>query len=204
MGSNITPAGLYYNTVTGQLEQQDGQGGAANVAMYAWSTFLLQNVQLTVDSSGNLMVVGAGGGGGSNAAAGPTGSAVPASAGYTGWNSGGNLLGVSLAAPMPIQPGTGTTFSTKTPITANSPTAATVGVTSAQILASNASRKGLIVVNTSSNTVSLGLGASAVLSNGVTLTPQGTFWMDEFSLSTAAVNAIASAASSNVSIQEYQ
>jgi hypothetical protein len=203
MGSNITPAGLYYNTVTGQLEQQDGQGGAANVALYAWSTNLLQNVELNVDNSGNLKVTSAGGGG-SNPAAGPTGSAVPADADYQGWNSGGNLIGTSLAAPLPVQPGTGVTFSTKTPLTANAPTSATVGVTSAQILASNASRKGLIVVNTSPNTVSLGLGASAVLSNGVTLTPQGTFWMDEFSLSTAAVNAIASAASSNVSIQEYQ
>lgn len=43
-----------------------------------------------------------GGGSGSNAAAGPTGSAVPASAGYTGFNVAGNLVGVSSSNPLPI------------------------------------------------------------------------------------------------------
>ena len=48
--------------------------------------------------------------GGNNAAAGTTGSAVPSNAGYTGWNSGGNLVGVAMAAALPVQPGTGATF----------------------------------------------------------------------------------------------
>lgn len=45
---------------------------------------------------------GGGGGGGSNAAASLTGSPVPTSAGYTGFNSGGSLTGVSSATPLPV------------------------------------------------------------------------------------------------------
>src|SRR5262249_38649622 len=95
------------------------------------------------------------------------------------------------------------TVSTKTALTASSPTAATVGVASAQAVASNGSRKGLILVNTSVNRISLGFAAAAVLDSGVTLYPGGSFNMDEYSLTTGAVNAIASAASSNLAIQEY-
>lgn len=43
----------------------------------------------------------AGGASGSNAAAGPTGSAVPADASYTGFNLSGNLVGASAANPFP-------------------------------------------------------------------------------------------------------
>lgn len=81
--------------------------------------------------------------------------------------------------------------------------AATVGVASAQILASNTNRKGLILVNTSNNVISLGFGSAAVLNSGVTLAAGGIFSMDEYSFSTAAVNAIASMATSNLAIQEY-
>jgi len=91
----------------------------------------------------------------------------------------------------------------KTALTASSPTAATVGVTSASVVASNSSRKGLAVVNTSSNTISFGIGAAAVLNSGITLFPGGTWVMDEFNFTTAAINAIASAASSNLAIQEF-
>lgn len=93
--------------------------------------------------------------------------------------------------------------STKTPLNPSSPTSASVGVSSGLALASNANRKGLHLVNTSSASISLGFGSSAVLNSGITLTPNGTFWMDEDSFSTAAVNAIASAAASNLAIQEY-
>lgn len=56
---------------------------------------------LNLDSSGNLKVV-ASGGGASNPAAGPTGSAVPADASYTGYADGsGNLVGISASAPLP-------------------------------------------------------------------------------------------------------
>ena len=56
---------------------------------------------LNVDSSGNLKVNVAAGGGG-NSAAGPTGSAVPTDADYVGFNSSGDLVGVSSTNPLPI------------------------------------------------------------------------------------------------------
>lgn len=101
------------------------------------------------------------------------------------------------------QPVSGT-VSTKTALTANSPTAATVGTSSAQAVASNGSRKGLILTNTSANKISIGIGASAVLNSGITLNPGAVWYMDEYSLATGAINAIASAASSNLAIQEFQ
>lgn len=84
-----------------------------------------------------------------------------------------------------------------------SPTSASVGVASAQAVASNASRKGLCLVNTSLAKISLGFGATAVLNSGITLFPGDSFTMDEFTFDTGAVNAIAGAAASNLSIQEY-
>jgi len=45
-----------------------------------------------------------------NAAAGATGVAPPGYADYTGWVSGGNLIGTSLTTGLPVQPGTGTTW----------------------------------------------------------------------------------------------
>jgi|GEM_PF-3106499 len=93
--------------------------------------------------------------------------------------------------------------STKTALTASAPTASSVGVVSAQVLAANANRKGLHLTNTSIANISLGFGSSAVLNSGITLTPNGVFWMDEDSFNTAAVNAIASVAASNLAIQEY-
>ena len=96
-----------------------------------------------------------------------------------------------------------TTISTKTTLTASSPTAASVGVASAQAVASNTSRRGLVLVNTSSNTISFGIGATAVLNSGITLTPGGVWEMGEYTYSTGAINAIASAAASNLSIQEW-
>ena len=93
--------------------------------------------------------------------------------------------------------------STKTALTAASPTAATVGVASAEALATNANRRGLVLVNTSDNTISLGIGAAAVLNSGITLQPGAIWTMNEYTFSTGAINAIASAAGSNLSIQEW-
>lgn len=87
-------------------------------------------------------------------------------------------------------------------LTASSPTTATVGITSAQALAANTSRRGLIITNVSINKVSFGIGSAAVLNSGITLYPGGTFNMDDFSYSTGAINAIASLAGSVISIQE--
>lgn len=102
---------------------------------------------------------------------------------------------------------TGTTqqVSTKTSLTALSPTTQTVGVTSGQIVASNASRKGLAIVNITGNPVSLGFGANpAVLNSGITLTTVGSVYeMSEYDYTTSAINAIASLAGTVVSIQEF-
>lgn len=88
-------------------------------------------------------------------------------------------------------------------LTPSSPTAVSVGVASAQAVAANANRTGLILINTSNNTISLGFGSAAVLNSGVTLTPGGIFSMDAFCFDLGAVNAIASSASSNLAVQEY-
>jgi hypothetical protein len=58
---------------------------------------------VSLDGSGNLNVnLAAGSITGGNAAASPTGAAIPGSAGYTGYNSGGTLVGVSTANPLPV------------------------------------------------------------------------------------------------------
>lgn len=89
-------------------------------------------------------------------------------------------------------------------LTASAPAAVSVGVASGALVTSNASRKGLIIRNTSANTVSLNLaGGAAVLNSGVTLSPGGTFEMGDYDFTTAAINAIASAAASNVAVQEF-
>ncbi len=96
------------------------------------------------------------------------------------------------------------TVNTKTPLTGSAPTFATVGVTSALAVASNANRKGLVLINTSSNNISLGIGTNpAVLNSGITLTPNGVYVADEYIYFTSAVNAIAGGASSNLTVQEF-
>lgn len=195
MASYINP---HTGATIGYLETSGTTVEPFNVPMM-WQSSTLSYVSLLSDASGNLQVTGGGGGGG-NAAAGPTGSPVPGSADYLGINVGGNLVGVSATNPVPVTGAVSATVASA----ANAPGAVSVGVTSTSLLASNASRKGVIVVNTSSNTVSLAVGAAAVLNSGITLTPYGTFSMDAYDFSTAAINAIASAAASNVAIQEWQ
>ena len=93
--------------------------------------------------------------------------------------------------------------STKTPLTGSSPTSVTVTGTSGTLIASNSNRKGLIIINLSSDFISLAFGTTAVINNGITLTPFGVFFMDEYSYTTQQINAISSGTSSNVSIQEF-
>lgn len=103
------------------------------------------------------------------------------------------------ATPVPVSG----TVSTKTDLTPSAPVAASVGVASAQALAANAARKGVCCVNTSDARISLGFGAAAVLDSGVTLYPGDSFHMEEYDFDVGAINAIASAAASNLAIQEY-
>lgn len=94
--------------------------------------------------------------------------------------------------------------STKTPLTASTPTNASVTTLSSSVVSANTSRKGLIIVNLSSNTISFGIGSNpAVLNSGITLTGLGSVWnMSEYDFNTSAINAIGSA-SSTISIQEF-
>ena len=87
--------------------------------------------------------------------------------------------------------------------TASAPAGASVGVASGSVLAENADRKGLTVVNLSSNRVSIAFGNPAVLDQGITLTPNGAFEMDPYTFTTQEVFAIASGAGSPVAIQEW-
>lgn len=93
--------------------------------------------------------------------------------------------------------------SSRLSLTPSSPTAATIGITSSTAVAFNASRRGLVLINTSNNRISIGLGVAGVLNSGITLYPGGTFVMDDFTYTTASINAIASIAGSNLTIQEF-
>lgn len=94
-------------------------------------------------------------------------------------------------------------LSNPTIISPSSQTFATVGTSSGQILASDLNRKGLILTNTSVNIIYLGIGATAVVGSGITLYPGGSFILDKDGIVTGAINAIASAASSNIAIQVF-
>lgn len=110
---------------------------------------------------------------------------------------GGIAVDATIVAPLPLP------VTTKSDLIPASPTFATVGIVSGLVVAANALRKGLILVNTSANRISLGFGAAAVLDSGATLYPQGAYNMDEYDFDLGAVNAIASVAGSNLAIQEY-
>lgn len=96
---------------------------------------------------------------------------------------------------------------TKVALTAVSPASAVVTASSAQMIASNGLRKGLILTHLgSSGPVSLSFGATtnlAVLNAGLSLTA-GTRWtMDDYAFTTSAINAIATASGPTISIQEW-
>lgn len=152
------------------------------------------------------------GGGSTNLTAGRIGITAPLYAGVMGVIDGsGNVQGASATNPVRVDP-TGTTVQpvsgviTPTTSTGIAPAAASVGITSAQAVAANASRKGLILVNTSNNVISIAFGANAaVLNSGITIYPNGgAYEMDAYNFTTAAINAIAAGASSNLTVQEWQ
>lgn len=75
---------------------------------------------------------------------GATAAAVPANANYLGFNSGGNLTGVSSAAPLPTRAGDGTRQAVIDPCEATTQTYAPISITTAtttQIVAASASNK---------------------------------------------------------------
>lgn len=92
----------------------------------------------------------------------------------------------------------------KTPLTGSAPAFASIGLASSSALAVNVNRKGLAMVNTSANWISLAFGAPAILYSGICLAPNGgSFAMGTFDFSTQEVRAIASGAGSNLAIQEF-
>lgn len=91
-------------------------------------------------------------------------------------------------------------------ILASAPTQVSVGVSSAQLVAFNAQRVGIVVTNISTGTVYLGIGASnaAVVGSGITLMANGGSWsMDEYTYTLEQINAISHAAQSAVAVQEF-
>jgi len=81
---------------------------------------------------------------------------------------------------------------------------ATATTSSGTMLASNASRKlGTTIVNTSDSiSVSLNVTDAAVVNQGFTLKPGGTFYMDENSFTTGAITGITSTGTAVLSIME--
>lgn len=112
-----------------------------------------------------------------------------------GFGTDGDLKDVSTTVPLPV--------TSNTPLTPASPASASVGTSSGSIVSSNSSRKGLVLINLSAFNVSFGLGAAAVLNNGITLTPNGVWVMDQYTFTTDAIDAIAASAGCTVSIQEF-
>lgn len=112
---------------------------------------------------------------------------------------------VVIASDQSAVPVSGTVAVSKTDLTPASPAVAAVGTSSAQAVAANANRKGLHLRNlsTTGQRISLGFGAAAVLDSGVTLYPQDAFEMGEYDFDLGAVNAISSAASGSLGVQEY-
>jgi hypothetical protein len=118
-------------TVVGTVSAKLQDGAGNNITSDVRGSERPLSVQI-LDASGNQIT--SFGGSGGNAAASATGSAVPASADYVGYNSGGNLVGVSTSNPLPVaQQGsvavTGTFFQGTQPVsgtvTANQGTANT-------------------------------------------------------------------------------
>jgi hypothetical protein len=170
---------LIYDCIFGNVSLSDG----ANIYMGSDARDLLGNIASSVGGA----VVGYIGT-----------TAPPYSISVSGVNPSGNVQPATIGTLGDLQ------TNTKTILTPASPTFATVGVSSGSAVNLNTNRKGLILTNTSSNTISLGFsGNAAVLNSGITLYPGWIWIMDEFNFTTNAIAAIASGASSNLAIQEF-
>lgn len=108
---------------------------------------------------------------------------------------------VAIAGTVPVS-GTFTTapFSS----VGNTPINVPIGTSSTLVIPANLLRTGLNLTNISFETISLAFGTAAVLFSGITLGPGGTYWMDSFDFTTAAVNAIASDVNATLAVQENQ
>lgn len=134
---------------------------------------------------------------------------ITASVGVTGSSAMIPLEIATTSTPIDVILGAGTSIigvvSSKIDLTPSAPATVAVGVASALAVAAAATRKGLSLRNTSTSgqRISLGLNnAAAVLDSGITLYPQDVFQMDEYCFDLGQVNAISSAASGALAIQE--
>ncbi|KKM92956.1 hypothetical protein LCGC14_1213200 [marine sediment metagenome] len=85
------------------------------------------------------------------------------------------------------------------------PASASVGVASAEVVAANADRTGLVLLNLSKSSISFGLeGAPAVLNSGITLLTGGAWTMDKGNFTLGAITAISDKAVQELAIQEFE
>jgi len=90
------------------------------------------------------------------------------------------------------------------PLTPEVPTSATVSTTSIQVVPANVNRTGLVLINTSNGTISIGIDSNAaVINKGITLNANAIWEMDEWTFTTLAINAIASGSNKVLAIQEF-
>jgi hypothetical protein len=114
----------------------------------------------------------------------------------------GTVAVSNFPATQPVSIASVVNVSTKTNLTYSSPTSASVGTSSAPIVAANSSRQGLIVTNLTGNTIFFAFGNAAVLNSGGVIPPYGGFSMDEYTFTTAAMNGIAGTSGNTVAVQE--
>jgi hypothetical protein len=87
--------------------------------------------------------------------------------------------------------------------TAIAPASASVISTDSVVIAANALRKKMVVINVGAVNVFFGDGFSSAMNSGIMLTPNGTWVMDRYTFTTNDIHAIC-ASNSTLSIQEYQ
>lgn len=207
-------------TITGTVNTVGGAAAATvNVAdgFIGINNIPTVNVGNTVVVSGTVNSVGGSGLATVNIAGGFLTATV--NLGSIGTINVGNTVSVNatiLTAPLDVQQsganswtvnvagGFATVNVTKIPLTGSVPTyRMDVGTTAIPILVGNASRKGLVLINLSPNTVHFGIGQTAVVNAGITLKENGVWEMGEYSYSVATLSAISTGASSHISIQEF-
>ena len=124
---------------------------------------------------------------------------------FVGINDISNIVGQTNSAnSIPVVLATNQSAISVTLPTASgaAPSFATVGTTSASVGLSTATYQKLIFCNTSVNTIALSFNGAAVASRGIVLAPGEKVLLDG-PISVTTVNAIASAASSNLAIQAF-
>lgn len=142
-----------------------------------------------VDASGNVQPVGD----------------VAARKIFTATTDGTNTQAVKAASTSPVSTDPSAVVSISSnyaSLTASTGTAISVGVASTSVLASNTARAGAVFTNTSNAIISCTTG-TAVLRSGITLYPGGDWSMDPYTFTQGAINCIASAAASNLAVQEF-